>query len=112
MESRAITDGQIIASSVVDDNHAASHARLHYQGNKMLTGGWAAAQNNENQWLQIDMESQYTRLTLLATQGAHDDGGPPEWVVSFQLQSSSDGMFFHYYKERGHYGHKVRHGFF
>ena len=94
MESLAIADAQISASSEYNASYAASHARLYYKG------GWVAATNDENQWLKVDMESQLTRVTRISTQGAHGDGSAPGWVTSYQLQFSSDGVSFQNYTER------------
>ncbi|CAH3013761.1 unnamed protein product [Porites evermanni] len=68
MESLAIADAQISASSEYNASYAASHARLYYKG------GWVAATNDENQWLEVDMENQLTRVARISTQGAHSDG--------------------------------------
>ena len=94
MESLAIADAQISVSSEYNASYAAFHARLCYKE------GWVAATNDENQWLEVDMESQLTRVTRISTQGAHGDGSAPGWVTSYQLQFSSDGVGFQNYIER------------
>ena len=95
MESEAISDAQISASSQLNDNHAAPQARLHFtiSGNKQ--GGWSALKNDFNQWLQVDLGS-YARVTGVATQGrnAYD-----EWVTKYRLQYSDDGVIFLFYKK-------------
>ena len=103
MESLAITDAQISASSEYNDSYAASDARLYYKG------GWVAATNDENQWLEVDMESQLTRVARISTQGAHSDGLVLGWVTSYQLQFSSDGVDFQNYPERENANSTVRH---
>ena len=103
MESLAIADAQIRASSEYNASYAASHARLYYKG------GWVAATNDENQWLEVDMESQLTRVTRISTQGAHGDGSVPGWVTSYQLQFSNDGVNFQNYLEQENANSMVRH---
>ena len=103
MESFSIADAQISASSEYNASYAASHARLYYKG------GWVAATNDENQWLEVDMESQLTRLARISTQGAHSDGSVLGWVTSYQLQFSSDGVSFQNYTERENANSTVRH---
>ena len=102
MESLAIADAQISVSSEYNASYAASHARLYYKG------GWVAATNDENQWLEVDMKSQLTRVTRISTQGAHGDGSAPGWVTSYQLQFSSDGVSFQNYIERENANSTVR----
>ena len=91
MESGAITDRQISASSIWG---AASQGRLHFQ-----TGGgaWIAARGYSNQWLQVDLGNQRTKVTRVATQG---NGYWVEWVTGYKLQYSNDGVNFQYYKEQ------------
>ena len=94
MQSLAIADAQISVSSEYNVSYAACHARLYYKG------GWVAATSDENQWLEVDMESQSTRVTRISIQRAHGDASGPEWVTSYQLQFSSDGVSFQNYIER------------
>ena len=94
MESLAIADAQIRVSSEYNASFAAFLVRLYYKE------GWVAATNDENQSLEVDMESQLTRVTRISTQGAHGDGSAPGWVTSYQLQFSSDGVSFQNYIER------------
>ncbi|XP_078359510.1 uncharacterized protein LOC144643983 [Oculina patagonica] len=100
MESRAITDVQISASSQWNANHAAIQGRLHFKKSGSKQGGWSAGSNNANQWLQIDLGNAYTRVTVVATQGRNSDTYN-EWVTKYKLQYSNDGTNFHYYRERG-----------
>ena len=104
MESRAISDSQISASSQLDDNHSAKRARLNIKLNGTKKGGWSARILDRNQWLQIDLGS-YTTVTLVATQGRN---GHQQWVTTFRLQYSNDGIIFHLYRERGDTSAKVR----
>ena len=91
MESIAITDRQISASSIWG---AASQGRLHSQTGG---GGWIAAQSDVNQWLQVDLGNQHTKVTRVATQRRHPSS---LWVTKYKLQYSNDGVNFQYYKEQ------------
>ena len=104
MESGAIPDAQITASSEHTHNHAAHLARLHFT-HVLLGDGWSAHRNDENQWLQIDLGSQNSRVTRVATQGRSDSS---EWVTQYKLQYSKDGVTFHCYIERGQITEKVK----
>jgi len=55
MESRALSDAQISASSEWDPNHAAIQGRLNFQAGDGKSGAWSAKQNDQNQWLQADL---------------------------------------------------------
>jgi len=104
MENGKILDGQITASSQWDDNHAPFQGRLYFQATGKKQGGWSAAQSNSRQWLQVDLGSQFTKVTQVATQGRN---GGHQWVVSYKLQYSNDGVNFHYYREQGQISDKV-----
>ncbi|KAL9968116.1 hypothetical protein ACROYT_G026448 [Oculina patagonica] len=98
MESGAITDGQIRASSEWDVNHAAIQGRLNFKAGGGKAGGWSARTNDANQWLQVDLGSRYTRVTCVATQGRNIWS---QWVTKYKLQYSNDGVNFQYYREQG-----------
>ncbi|XP_067039926.1 uncharacterized protein [Acropora muricata] len=98
-------DSQLSASSQWDRNHAPSQGKLNYQESRTKPGAWAAAQNNDKQWLQVDLGSQKTVRTL-ATQGRNYDphwpyGPHAQWVTNYKLQYSNDGLHFQHYKEQG-----------
>jgi len=104
MESGAISDSQISASSEFNADHAATQGRLHFQArlNPGKTGSWSAHTKDANQWLQVDLNSKDTKVTRVATQGRNDyeiNGG--QWVTKYKLQYSDDGVNFQYYKEPG-----------
>lgn len=104
MESGAISDGQISASSEYDPNHAASHGRLNYRGQY---AAWSARTNDANQWLQIDLISYYITVTRIATQGRGSDVYD-QWVTKYNLQYSNDEVTFKHYREQGQNSDKVR----
>ena len=98
MESGAISDAQISASSQWDANHATKQGRLHFQAVPGKAGSWCAGANDVNQWLQIDLSNQHTKVTRVATQGR---SGYSQWVTKYKLQYSDDGVSFQYYWEHG-----------
>lgn len=99
MENGTIIDGQITASSQWDDNHSANQGRLNFQETEKKAGAWSAARNDGNQWLQINLGSPYiTRVTSVATQGRN---GYDQWVTTYRLMYSDDGVNFLYYKKHG-----------
>ena len=105
MENKQISDAQISASSLSDENSSPSKARLHLNEDQNLPGGggWSALKNDLHQWLQVDLGG-YTTLTRVATQGRT---GSNEWVTNYKLQYSDDGMNFQFYKEHGDKSAKV-----
>ena len=104
MENSEISNGQIRASSQFDVNAAANQGRLYLQTTESQDGGWSAAKNNQNQWLQVDLGSRYFKVTGVATQGKRDIH---QWVTSYKLQYGNDGVKFQYYKEQGKIVDKV-----
>ena len=113
MESGAISNAQISASSQNDDNHAAVQGRLHFKETSTKAGAWSALTADVSQWLQVDLGNQDTKVTRVATQGRNYRGNWPlgfhsQWVISYKLQYSDDGVNFQYYKEQGQSVYKVK----
>ena len=110
MESRAITDAQITASSEHSAVHAASHARLNFQEipNK-AAGAWVANASDDNPWLQIDLGARFNKviMTGVATQGGNSLNYS-QWVTNYKLQYGDNGEAFQYYKELGQNKEKVK----
>ncbi len=79
MESGAILDSWISASSEYSASLGTHLARLHLKRTASSYGGWAALYNDNNQWLQVDLQ-QTTRVTRIATQGREDW---PQWVTEY-----------------------------
>lgn len=99
MQSGAISDGQIHASSHGDNKQP-------WKGRLNKPGAWSSAGSSKtNQWLQIDLLSYYTIVSRVATQGRGDH---PQWVTVYHLKYGNDGVTFHYYRERGQSTNKVR----
>ena len=104
-QNGAIQDSQIKASSEWDGNHAAIQGRLHFKAIPGKAGSWSARSNDMNQWLQIDLGNQHTKVTRIATQGRNAYN---QWVTKYKLLFSDNGVNFHYYKEQGNQAIKVR----
>ena len=104
MESGAITDDQISASSQYSAKHGWVRARLNIQTDSGGNGGWSTRRNDANQWLQVDLRS-ITTVKGVATQGRV--GSYRQWVTKYKLQYSDDGQTFNDYKEEGQTGAKV-----
>ena len=101
MESRAITNAQITASSEHSHKHAASHARLNFQEiPSMAAGAWVAHGRDDNPWLQVDLGAQYTKVTRVATQG-RNSSQYSQWVTKYKLQYGDKNEEFQYYREPG-----------
>lgn len=105
MESGAIADGQITASSSYDSYHLPSQGRLHLEPNGSFIGAWEALDYNIDQWLQVDLRSYYIKITRIATQGRPYN---THWVTVYNLQYSDDCVdSFIYYVEDGQGVYKV-----
>ena len=89
MESGAISDGQITASTWVAE-------RPPWDGRLRKPNVWKVQDSNYNQWLQIDLLSYYIIVARVATQGKHNK---QQYVTSYNLQYSDDGVHFQYYTE-------------
>ena len=103
VESGAIPDSQMSASSQWDGNHAAKQGRLFFKSTTKASS-WSAKTNNANQWLQVHL-TVYTRVTRVASQGRH---AVLQWVTKYKLQYSIDGNTFHYFIEAGQSADKVK----
>lgn len=99
MESGAILDDQITASSTHSNGLSARKSRLH------SGKAWSAGSKDEHQWLQIDLGVEYkTNVTKVATQGKSDGN---EWVKEYKLDYGNNGTNFQYYREPGQNTDKV-----
>ena len=110
MESRAITNAQITASSELSHIHAAPHARLNVKEiHSQAAGAWAANASDVSPWLQVDLGLRYTKviMTQVATQG-RNSLNYSQWVTKYKLQYSDNGEIFKYYREPGEATDKVK----
>ena len=103
MKDGAISDAQITASSQYDSNYAPFHGRLDFT--KRKGGSWSASKSDLHQWLQVDLGTESTKVTRVATQGRNDYN---QWVTKYKLQYSNDGVNFQYYREQGQTVDKVK----
>ena len=115
MANGEISDQQINASSEYDGNHAAKQGRLFFQETPKLSGSWSVAPHELSRlssWLQVDLQNKHTKVTGVATQGRNDNNvwSRPhhQWVTSYKLDYSDNGVSFLYYKEDGKDTDKVR----
>ena len=97
MESGAILDSQISASSEWDSNLPAQQARLHFV--KTVYGAWSARSNDIHQWLQVDLLNT-TRVSGVATQG-RNGFRYDQWVTKYKLKYSEGGQAFKFYRRSG-----------
>ncbi|XP_044166438.1 discoidin, CUB and LCCL domain-containing protein 2-like [Acropora millepora] len=115
MESGKILDKQITASSEWDANHTAHQGRLNFQEVvegvvAKKSGSWSALIRDQNQWLQVDLLRQESVVTSVATQGRNKNslwGEHNQWVQSYKLQYSNNGVDFEYYKDERQNSAKV-----
>ncbi|XP_069922425.1 coagulation factor VIII isoform X1 [Oryctolagus cuniculus] len=89
MESKAISDSQITASSYFTNmftTWSPSKARLHLQGK---TNAWRPQVNNPKEWLQVDLRKTM-KVTGITTQGVKSLL-TSMYVTEFLISSSQDG---------------------
>ena len=103
MESGAISDSQITASSEYDIHHGPKRARLYtpdwtIPGIGLGPGAWCRLPTDLSPWLQVDL-GKVTPVTHVATQG-RNFFSPGEWVTKYKLQFSDDGASFLFYKRQ------------
>ena len=101
MESGAIADSQITASSQFTVYHGPKRARLHTEEffSRKEIGAWSSLTKDLNQWLQVDL-CKITPVTHVATQG-RNSYSPAQMVTKYKLQFSNDGASFLFYKRQG-----------
>ena len=105
MQSGAIPDSHITASSEHDDNAVASRSRLYILKSGGLYAAWLPSTQDQDQWLQIDVGELLSVVTAVATQGRGDYW---RWVTSYKLQySDKNTTDFQFYTEQGSTDSKV-----
>ncbi|XP_078371653.1 sushi, von Willebrand factor type A, EGF and pentraxin domain-containing protein 1-like [Oculina patagonica] len=96
-----IPDVDLTASSQLNSQHAAlggrlnAQAQINSQGVTTQIGGWAALNNDQNQYLQVKFGQIY-QISGVATQGRADSA---QWVKTYKLQYSTDGSTWTYYPD-------------
>ena len=107
MESGAITDEQITASSEHNAMHSSKHGRLHFQEiTNHAAGAWVANASDDNPWLQIDLIGQYI-VTRVATQG-RNSSKYQQFVTNYKLQYGDDEDQLQNYIKQGQAADKVK----
>lgn len=86
----------ITASSQIDKYSGAYMARLNHRRRGRYMGGWTAFYNNRYQFLQLNFGAP-AKIIRIATQGREDQD---QWVTTYYIMSSRDGVRFVEYKER------------
>ena len=104
MESEAIQDSQISASSQYNSGYAAKHGRLHLPAGSGNAGSWTAGLGDSNRWLQVDLGS-LVSVAGIATQGRN---GNSQWVKTYKLQYGEDDQNFAFYRRSGDISDTVR----
>ena len=107
MESGAISDGQISASSFEVEGDP-TRARLNFEVAPGKVGSWSSRVKDSKQWLQVDLGSRQRNVTGIATQGGTNYKKRERWVTRYKLQYSYDGVNFKYYKGQGETTDMVR----
>lgn len=92
MESGAILDSQLTASSELNPSTLAKNGRLN-----AVWSSWCASTNDSNPYLQIDLQTLHI-ICAVSTQGNFQGD---QWVESYTLQASTDGTIWTYYKNGG-----------
>jgi len=96
-ESIHLGDWMMVASSEWNHLFGATNAKLDFTGGSGRAGAWSSRKNDRNQWLQVtfDREMKVTRVSI---QGRYDSD---QWVRSFTLEYTKDGISNITYKENG-----------
>jgi len=92
MESGAIPDSQITASSEINANTPAKNGRLN-----AARSSWCASTSESNPYLQIDLQTLHI-VFAVSTQG---NSQGDQLVETYTIQSSADGTTWVDYKEDG-----------
>ncbi|XP_033105774.1 uncharacterized protein LOC117108037 [Anneissia japonica] len=90
MEDGTIIDDRITASSIMSDAGSTSHARLNYEGGRGDFGGWVPSSSDENQWIQVSLDSP-KQISGIITQGRSDDN---HRVTSYRVEFSVDNVIW------------------
>ena len=98
-EEGIIKDSQITASSEHSQTYAAKNARLNFQGQVGRKAAWSAGRNNDQQWLQVDLQYQVV-LTGISSQG-RTNCTCNQWVESYTVSYSNNGTYFIDFKQNG-----------
>ena len=92
LEEGIIKDSQITASSEHSQGLTAKNGRLNFQGQAGRSTAWAAKSNDDQQWLQVDLQYQVF-LTGISSQG-RINCACNQWVKSYTVSYSINGTYF------------------
>jgi hypothetical protein len=104
MEDGRIKDSQITASSIYNQLHVASLARLHNNIINGYTGSWSSLGLNQGQYLQIDL-NKVSYISQVATQGR--PAAFDQWVTKYTLTYSLDGSTWSRVRQNSETDYKV-----
>ena len=100
MESGAIANSQLSASSEFNVYHSRFRARLHTKEiSAYARGAWSSLLTDLNQWIQVDF-GKIKSVTYIGTQG-RNALSPAQYVTKYKLQYSENGTTFWFYKKEG-----------
>ena len=94
MENGVIPDSKITASSQLNSGTPAKNSRRNYTAGP----SWCAQTNDNNPYLQINLQSLHV-ICAVATQG---NSKADEWVETYTIQTSTDGVHWTDYGSLGH----------
>ncbi|XP_044165878.1 receptor-type tyrosine-protein phosphatase mu-like isoform X3 [Acropora millepora] len=94
MENGVIPDSKITASSELNAGTPAKNGRLNYAAGP----SWCAQTNDNNPYIQIDLQSLHV-ICAVSTQG---NSKADEWVETYTVQTSTDGVHWTDYDDDGH----------
>lgn len=96
LQTGAIKNSMVTASSQWNNYHAAFLGRLHWGRRGRYMGAWSAKHNNRHQYMQVDF-GRAAKIIRIATQGRQD---ADQWVTQYYVMHSLDLLRFSEYKER------------
>ena len=89
LEDKRVTDGSLTASTYYNHHLSPWHGRLNSRWS------WSVRRNRRGEWFQVNFV-ELMRIKGVATQGRQDAS---QWVRSYTIMYSVDGMNFVSYKE-------------
>lgn len=95
MSTGFISSAQITASGSLSTSYNKDAARLLRAVHPIF--GWSPRTNNNQQYIQVDLRA-VTKVTGVATQGR---GNADQWVTSYKLRCSQNGVTWVTYQEHG-----------
>ena len=94
MQSKAIPDSSITASTYHAKGFEPQQGRLHTRPSSGKYGSWTPKTQRAGDWFQVDL-GKVTKVQGVATQGRYDGN---QWVKSYTLQYSNNGKSFKNYQ--------------